>query len=287
MDRSIIYTGELPRSTDILFAQRATLIALSKLAKAIMGSNTVTENLACTPTSPASLQVNVAQGQIYQLAEVDPTAYGSLSADTSDVILKQGINLATTLLTTTAPSTAGYSINYLVEAQYQDADTNSVVLPYYNSASPSTSLNGPSGSGTAQPTERQGIVALQLKAGVAASTGPQVTPAADAGWVPLWVVSVANGQTQSTSANISAAPGSPSTSNASVRFQAAGVPSGLLNGSNMVYTLPQTPVGSVPIFINNLLATAGVDYSISGPTITKIGTALSSTDQIAFLEFRY
>ena len=203
MDRPIIYTQENQRSQDFLFSQRATLIAIGKLAKVALGSSTIAENLACTPTAPASLQVSVAMGQIYSLAEVDATPYGVLPADTTDMIVKQGINLAATLLTCAAPGTAGYSINYLVEAQYQDVDTTAVVLPYYNG------LSGPGGNGMAQNTERQGIVGLQLKAGVAATTGTQVTPSTDAGWVPLWVVTVANGQTQITSANIVQAIGAP------------------------------------------------------------------------------
>jgi hypothetical protein len=72
-----------------------------------------------------------------------------------------------------------------------------------------------------------------------------------------------------------------------VRFEAAGVPTGALNGSNVTYTLPQTPVGSVPIYINGVYGIVGTDYSISGVTITKLGTPLTSTENISYGEYRY
>lgn len=209
MDRSIVYSQEQGRSTDFLFAQRAAMIGMSKLAAAVLGSGTCVNGLACTPTSPASLQVNVAKGEIYSMAAVDASPYGVLPADTSDVILKQGIAMAATTLACPVPTTSGYSINYLVEAIYQDTDTNNVVLPYFNSANPNQPFSGQSNSGAAQPTQRQGQCIIAVKAGAAAPTGTQTTPAPDAGYTGLWVVTVANGQTAIASGNIATYPGAP------------------------------------------------------------------------------
>ena len=62
------------------------------------------------------------------------------------------------------------------------------------------------------------------------------------------------------------------------------VPSGNMNGSNMVFTLAHTPVsGSVQVFWNGLLMKPGTgnDYTISGSTITFItATSPISTDNI-------
>lgn len=209
MDRSTVYTGEQGRSTDFLFAQRAAMIGLAKLAGAVLGTNTCVNGLPCTPTSPASLNVNVGLGEIYSMVAVDATAYGVLPADTTDTILKQGIILGTTELACPAPTTSGYSINYLVEAIYQDTDTTNVVLPYFNSANPSQPLSGQNNSGAPQPTQRQGQCILQIKSGAGATTGTQVTPAPDAGYTGLWVVTVAYGQTGVTSGNIVEYPGAP------------------------------------------------------------------------------
>jgi hypothetical protein len=70
-------------------------------------------------------------------------------------------------------------------------------------------------------------------------------------------------------------------------YQAAGVPTGALNGVNTTYTLPQTPVGSVALFVNGLYQTPGVDYTLAGATITYLNTPLTATESIAFGEYRY
>jgi hypothetical protein len=209
MDRSIVYSQEQGRSTDFLFAQRAAMIGLSKLASAMLGTNTCVNGLGCTATAPASLSVNIAQGEIYSMAAVDTSAYGVLPADTNDTILKQGIAMAQTTLSCPAPTTSGYSINYLIEAIYQDSDTNNMVLPYFNSANPSQPLSGQSNSGAAQATQRQGLCILTVKAGAAAPAGTQITPTPDSGYTGLWVVTVTNGQTAIASGNIAVYPGAP------------------------------------------------------------------------------
>ncbi len=210
MDRSIVYTQEQGRSTDFLFAQRSGLIALSKLSAALFGAQTFVNGLAVTPSTPAALTVQVAPGEMYAMEDVDATAYGILAADTTHQILKQGILLDAATLSCAAPTTSGYSINYLIEASFVESDTTNVVLPYFNSANPSQPLSGQNNSGTPQATERQGQVQLVAKAGTAATTGTQSTPAPDSGYVGLAVVSVSYGQTTITSANIAAYTGNPS-----------------------------------------------------------------------------
>ena len=71
-------------------------------------------------------------------------------------------------------------------------------------------------------------------------------------------------------------------------YQPAGVPTGLINGANQTYVLPTTPAtgASVPVYINGLFATATIDYSITGATITHLGTALNASDTIVFGEYR-
>src|SRR5258708_3776971 len=182
---------------------RSAMVGLAKLSSAVLGANTLARGLPCTPTSPASMQVNVGAGELYAMANIDGTAYGILPADTTHQILKQAILLDAVALSCPAPITSGFSINYLVEAAYQDADTTSLVLPYFNSANPAIPLNGPGGLGTPNMTERQGLVALQVKAGTAATTGTQTTPAPDAGFVGLFVVTVAFGASTITAGNIS------------------------------------------------------------------------------------
>ncbi|CAJ0773061.1 hypothetical protein [Ralstonia chuxiongensis] len=209
MDRTIIYSGQVPQTTDLLTTNKQTMIALAKLCADLFGTATVATGLACVPTSPASMSVNINPGQIYQLANVDGTAYSAINADTTHSIVKQGILMDAQNFAITAPGTVGYSQNYLIQATYLDSDTNNTVLPYYNSANPTQAFNGPGGNGTLQPTTRAGQVSLQLVAGTAAATGSQTTPAVTAGYVGLWVITVANGQSTITSGNIAAYAGQP------------------------------------------------------------------------------
>ncbi|HQT25675.1 MAG TPA: phage tail protein [Burkholderiales bacterium] len=209
MDRSIVYTQEQGRSTDFLFAQRSAMIGLAKLSEALFGTSTFSSGLVVIPTSPASLSVYVNPGQIYAYEDIDATAYGILAADTTHQILKQGLLLDQATLTMVAPTTSGYSINYLIQAAFAESDTNNVVLPYFNSANPSQPLSGQSNSGAPQATERQDLVTLVAKAGTAAATGTQTTPSPDSGYIGLAVVTIAYGQTTITSGNISVYSGAP------------------------------------------------------------------------------
>jgi len=209
MDRKMIYPGQIPLETDLLDTNRFALIGLGKLAAAVLGTTTLVNGLACTPTSPASMQVQVAPGEIYSLQNLDGTAYSSLAADTTHQILKQGLLMDAATISCTAPATVGQSINYLVQATYQDTDANAVVLPYYNASNPTQAYTGPNNSGTAQNTVRKGVCAVAVKAGIAATTGSQTTPAPDSGYVGLYVVTVAYGQATIVAGNITTASGAP------------------------------------------------------------------------------
>jgi hypothetical protein len=59
--------------------------------------------------------------------------------------------------------------------------------------------------------------------------------------------------------------------------------SGTLNGSNAVFTISQVPIaGSLAVYRNGLLQTAGVDYTLSGSTITFMPNSVPrSTDTVS------
>lgn len=213
MDSQTVYPGQILPETILLQMNKDAMIGLAKLSAAVLGTSTTVNGFSVTPTSPASLQVNVAPGEIYSLQNVDSTAFSSLAADTTHQIVKQGISLDQQTLTLAAPSTTGQSINYLIQASYADIDSTPVLLPYYNSANPNSPYSGQGNNGLTQNTVRKGAVVLTAKAGVPATTCSQVTPAPDSGYVGLYVVTVAYGQTQIVAGNISqysAAPLLPS-----------------------------------------------------------------------------
>ena len=209
MDRNIVYPGAIPLDTDLLLINRNVMIGLGFLAQATLGSNVVVDGLQCSPTNPASMTVTIGPGSFTQLGPVDVTAYGSIPADTVDSIVKMGVNTGSTAFTLTAPTSAGQTINYLIEAAFLESDIDPVVLPYYNASNPAQTFSGPANSGTPQNTLRTQTVQLQLKAGPPANTGSQVTPAADAGWIGLYQISVGYGQAQVSQTNISTLPTAP------------------------------------------------------------------------------
>ncbi len=209
MDRIIVYPGSIPLDTDLLSANRNVMVALGYLAQAVLGSGPVVDGLACSPTAPASLTITVGPGSISQLSVIDMLPYGSLPADAADPLLKIGVNIAAICFTVVAPTTSGQSTNYLIQAAFQESDTNPIVLPYYNAAQPSQPYSGPANSASAQNTVRTQTVELQMKSGAPATTGMQTTPPVDNGWIGLYIVTVTYGQTSVTSANITTIPTAP------------------------------------------------------------------------------
>ncbi len=209
MDRQIVYPGGIPLDTDILSLQRNTLIAIGYLTQAIMGKTMLAEGLACTPTQPASMSVVVGAGCITQFGSVDANAFGSLPAEPNEPLVRMGINVAGASFSLLSPTIAGQAINYLVEASFLEADGDPVILPYYNAANPGQPYSGPGNSGTAQNTQRQQTVQLQIKPGAPAPAGSQITPAVDAGWVGLYFVTVLYNQTTITTGSINSIPAAP------------------------------------------------------------------------------
>lgn len=209
MDRSIVYAGTIPLDTDILLPQQNTMVALGYLMQALYSTNTVFVGLPCNPTAPASMTVNVAAGAIITQSVIEQTQYGSLVADTTDPLIKMGINIASTPFTLIAPTTSGQSQAYLIQASFSEGDDNPATLTYFNSLNPQQSFSGPNNSGTPQNTRRSQRVSLQLKAGTPATTGSQTTPPVDSGWFGLYVITVSYGQTSVSAASIAIYPGAP------------------------------------------------------------------------------
>ena len=209
MDRNIVYPGAIPLDTDLLSINRNTMIALGFLMRATLGTGTVADGLACTPTLPTSMSVQVMPGSLIQSSVVDATAYGSLAADTTVPLVKMGINIAPQYFLLQSPVNSGYSVNYLIQACLQESDQDMVILPYYNASNPSQPYSGPTNSGLPQATLRSQSVQLRLKSGVPSTAGTQLTPAADQGWVGLYVITASYGQSAIVAGNIATLPTAP------------------------------------------------------------------------------
>lgn len=295
MDRTIVYASAIPQDTDILSPQRDAMIALGWLTQAVMGTNTGVAGLACTQTSPASMSVVVGPGVLWSQEVIDETAFGSLPADLSP-LMKLGIlpEAAGTIFPLAAPTTSGYSVNYLIEATFQETDTDPVVLPYVNAAYPSQPFAGPNNDGVASNTLREQTIALQLKVGAAAATGSQTTPAVDPGYIGLYVITVNYGQLAVTSSSITPYASAPFMAytmpqlcsavaslvagSGAAPYDIAGRADGTFSASQLVLNTPMVRTvtfaagfgGSVGI-----LATAptnAITFTITDPSGTNIGT---------------
>lgn len=225
MDRVTSYPGALIAETDPLRAQQNAMIALGWSLQATLGTATALDGFALTPTTPASLVLNLAPGTITQIRSTEATPWSSLPANTATSIIKQGVMHEVDPITFTPPTTTGFSQAFLIQAQYADLDTNPVLLPYYNAANPAQPYSGPGGNGQSQNTARLGIVAIQVKAGVAVNGAPTI-PAPDAGWVGMHVVVLSAGQTSISSGNIAVYSAAPF-----VPVKLPGVPAGVQSGA--------------------------------------------------------
>jgi hypothetical protein len=217
LNRGFYFDGAIPLSTDVLGINQNAMINDGYIAQMLAGTSPTAVGLAISATAPASLVVNIGPGAITGFTEVDPNAYGDLGVNT-DPLLKVGINLTSTPFTLAAPTTSGQSINYLIEALFEEVDQDPIVFPYVNPSNPAVPFSGPNNDGAAQNSVRAQVVDLQLLAGTAATTGTQTTPATTSGWSPLWVVTVNHGQTQITSSSWSVAPGSPFIGGGAINF---------------------------------------------------------------------
>ncbi len=193
MDRVIAYPGQVPAVEDFLQAQKNAVLGLGRLIDAVMGTASVVAS-GFAAAIDGSANLTIGPGSLTASQPIDPAAYGVLGTDGTPVS-KQGITNSPTVLALGgyAPGAAGSAVNVLVQASLADSDTGGIVLAYYNTNAPTTPYNGPAGSGTTQPTRRQSLPSFTAVAGTAASVGSQATPAAAAGAVPLYVVTLAYG----------------------------------------------------------------------------------------------
>lgn len=266
MDRTIVYTGAIPQDADILNTNRNMVRAIGHLARAIWGTNSVAAGLDATPASPLSLNFRIGPGMVTVLQSIDATSYGSLAADNNQTV-KVGSIDNTTTFPVVAPTTAGRSVKYLVQAAFDQQDTDNKVLPYRNAANPSQPYAGPANSGTAQPTVRRETVVLQAKRGTEATTGSEAVPAVSAGYVPLWVITVAFGQTTVTAAHITSHPDAPWTSKLTDLF--AKIDSPTFVGTPKAPT-PTTADGiATKAYVDAILSGAGVSVAADPNTIAK------------------
>lgn len=304
MDRRTIYRAQVPLQEDFLQAQRNAFEALGLFARDLLGDSPAVARFACTPTGPASMSVLVAPGSIYQLASLEAAAWGALAGagglalDTNSDhrIVKQGLMRDTATFTFTAPTTSGQSIAYLIQGAFQEADDAAGSQQFYNSTNPTAPITQP------VSVNRLDQAILTVKASAAATT-PTI-PSADAGCVPLWVVTVAFGATSINAGNIAAHPGKPTISVggggggggtglapwtviSAAAVLSAGARYIVDNTAAITLTLPPTPAGGDEIWIKGNFITNNIVLSRNGKTIEGSATDLTLNDSYMTVHLVY
>jgi hypothetical protein len=292
MDRSIIYTQEQIRGYDISKGWQDSFKAIGQEASDILGQTgavspiTVVSGFAGTQSSPASLTINIAAGSIYFLGTLDPNPEGDLPADGTTWYM-QGINHSSQTLTlSTSALTSGQSQWALVEATFafndvvRSGDPSGGVLPFYNSANPSVPLQGQGGSGAVLNTEHQAIPSFQVKYGSPATTGSQVPPSADTGYVGLYLILLTYGQTTITTAEILTAGPSVGTGVPS-NYPYAPFLAGLLN-SHHDGNPGQAPQIKLTSEVQGILPVANLPISSGSFTATLTGMSGTTTGTVYY-----
>jgi filamentous hemagglutinin family protein len=271
VERAIINTMEQMRDFDFVSFEHDVLVALGGISADLMSAlpQTVVAGLVAAQSGGGggSLSVVVNAGRIYQFAVADAVATGSIPQDTN-IIVQQGFASAQTL--TLIPPSTGQSQWNLIQAQFSQVDAvrtgdpNGGVVPFYNPANPSqptlTSIN----------TVRKGVCVLQVITGSAATTGSEVPPSPTSGWVPLYLIDLAGGQTQIGTSQI--LPAGPSIgTGVSSAYPYAPFLAGLL-ASHHSGTAGQAP----KIKLTNALEVQGVlPYANMSPVRTLLTSALT------------
>lgn len=211
-NRVTVYPNEIAYETDILRTNMYKMSDIAFLAQTIIGNGfslaTAFGGLPCTPTSPASLNVQVGSGAMYSLQEYESTNWSSIPADTTDMLYKQAVNLSVINTSSgtlfpggpiTAPVSSGTSVYWIIEAQFATQDLNNTNRPYYDPSNPTVPQYN------SYTDTRQDYISFRLKQGTPYSgTSPDVTqiPTPDAGYNGLYAIFVTYGQTTITSGNI-------------------------------------------------------------------------------------
>ena len=263
--RSIFYTLEQVLSADLLGAQVYSLIGDANNLQTVLGSTaSLISNLILSPTDPSSLTLNLTNGFIASLQPVDSSSYGSLSANTQQV-LQLGFNLQTNVVINNTLE-AGQAQFVLIEAGFEQQDSDSVVLPYVNISNPAVPYNGPGNTGIGQDTVRNETAVITVTYGTPATSGSQVAPTVSSGNVPIAYIDLEAGQTTITSGQIlnpdTVAGGSPSA-----------VLTGLLN-SHHGGLVGQAPKINLPTEVQGLLPMANLLASniVGGVTAMRQGS---------------
>lgn len=304
MDRVSVYRNQQPYEQDVLEGQQFAMEAFGLMLLDFIGDTTQIGGFECIPTAPASLAVEVGPGRIYKRQPLEATDWaefdgtGGLPADTDAAheIIKQGIMRDAETFATPAPVTIGHSIKYLIEVEFAEEDDPAETVAFYNVSNPGVAL-------TQEVSRHRRLKATAYIQASASSATPTV-PAATAGRVPVWVVTVAYGDTTVTAPDIAEHDDAPFVTvggggggggglaawqSVTGTYTAVDGDRLLANttGGAFTLTLPATPAAGDEVTIKGSWATNDLTIARNGQTINGSATDLvgDKDNQTLFLVF--
>lgn len=198
--------------------------------------------------------------------------------------------------TTTASAGANYQVTYNSEGAFQFSQVwavppSSIPLKVSAVAVSSGTVVGGGGGGAGAIT---GSITISQVTGLANALA--VVPMEGVGYAPgLAAVINTSGQISGASGNlgdcvrVDGSSGPCGGGGVLPQFSDSEVPSGTINGTNATFALANTPSPStsVQLYLNGLRMDHGVDYTISGSTITFATTSLPQTGDLLLASYRY
>jgi hypothetical protein len=197
--------------------------------------------------------------------------------------------------TTTASAGANYQVTYNSEGVFQfnqvwAVPPSSIPLKVSAVLVASGTVVGGGGGGVGAIT---GTVTISQVTGL--TNALAVVPVEGVGYAPgLAAVINASGQIAGASGNLAdcvRVDGSSGPCGGGVlpQFSDGEVPAGLINGSNVTFTVANAPSpnASLELYLNGLRLEQGVDYSIIGSTITFTSAAVPQTGDLLLASYRY
>ena len=224
------------------------------------------------------------------------------AGDTSNIATAQvklpivnGVLKVELVPTTTASAGANYQVTYNSEGQFQFSQVWAVPpssIPLKVSAvlvSSGTVVGGGGGVGNLTGT-------ISISSVIGLTSALAVLPIEGVGYAPgLAAVINASGQISGASGNlgdcvrVDGSSGPCGGGGVLPQFSDGETPSGAVNGLNTAFTLafPPSPTSSVQVYLNGLRMSLGVDYGVSGSTITFVPASLPQIGDILTASYRY
>jgi len=198
------------RAFDFLSFIKDVITGYGKLAELLLGSDDAAlRYFAATAQLSPDMSINIGQGILLQKTVMDADPWGPFDED-STLVYQMGTTDGKVIEFDISDLTTGQHKWALIQVGFKQSDDQregdpEPVKKFYNTSDPGNPLDGPADSGDPTPSIRHGLADIKLTYGNPAGGGGEVPPAATAGYVPMYLINLHQGQTQVVDADIKVA----------------------------------------------------------------------------------